>query len=350
MTETYTPPGPDPLLTHRTESWRVDILSDADTAIATLDGVTGGKIDFSAGATIHGGGQLDVDDIDQVDDWLDLRVRVWWEVDGMEPWALGTFLCTAPTEQHTEFGRSWSVGLLDKLTILDGDSVNGSFSLPAGTVITTAIKAVITGAGESRMSVTDSAETLTAGQVWPAGTSRLRIVNDLCAMINYYGVSCDTLGNYRVRPYVRPQDRTVRRDLTGDAIVDFDWQRDQDLSSVPNRVILIAQASGTDEALVSVAENTDPGSRLSIPTRGRVVAVTESGVEASSQTVLDGLAARKLTDLSSPSATRTIEHAAVPLDLHDVVRHEGVVCSVQSMAHTLAVGALTRTGLREVIV
>lgn len=348
MTAPFLPAGRDPLLTHRTESWTVDVLDRADAPLGTLTGVTGGGVEHNANRVIHGGGRLEVDDLGQVADWLDLRVRVWWHVEGADPWPLGTFLCSAPGEDHDVAGRSWSVELLDKLSILDGDGVPATYTVPAGAVVTDAVADVITETGETSLAVTASTETLNTPMVWEAGTSRLRICNDLLAAINYFALRTDLFGRYLAAPYVAPGDRVTVRDLTADAIVAYDWTRDQDLAKVPNRVVLVGQGSPDTEALVGVAENTDPASRLSIPTRGRVVTATETGVEGTSQDIMDALAARKLADLSTPSATRVITHAPMPLGLHDVVGHAGARGAIQSWSLALEVGADTRTNLREV--
>jgi hypothetical protein len=331
------------------ESWRVDLLARDGSPLGALDGIAGGQVDHNANRVLHGGGRLEVDDRAQVTDWLDLRVRAWWQTQGVDPWPLGTFLCSAPGEQHTAVGRAWSIDLLDLLTVLDGDGIDGTLALPAGTVVTTAVRDVILGSGETAVAITASTETLTSAMVWEPGTSRLRICNDLLAAINYFALRTDLYGRFVVAPYVAPGDRATVRDLTGDAIVVEEWTRDQDLASVPNRVVLVGRGAGDTEALVGVAENTDPTDRLSIPSRGRVLTHTETGVEASSQAVIDALAARKLADLAAPAATRVIEHAPVPVGLHDVVAHEGVRGAIQSWSLGLAVGADMRTNLREVL-
>ncbi|MGV3564221.1 MAG: hypothetical protein ACO1ON_13165 [Nocardioides sp.] len=329
------------------ESWRVDLLNAGGSPTGTLDGVLGGSVEHNINRVIHGGGRLEVDDRG-VTDWLDRRVRIWWQVEGVEPWSLGTFLCSAPTEVHTATGRSWSIELLDLLLVLDQDCVAQAYALPAGSIVTDAVRDVIAGSGPGATAITDSAETLTSAMVWPAGTSRLRIVNDLLAAINYFALRTDPLGRYTASPYIAPGDRAPVRDLTADAIVTHDWARDQDLAAVPNRVVLIGMGEGDAEALVAVAENTDPADPLSIPARGRVVTVVEQGVEATSQGVMDGLAARRLADLSTPAATRVIEHAPMPIGLHDVVTHDGVRGATQAWSQDLAVGADMSRSLREV--
>lgn len=349
MTDLWLPDPPDPLTAgHRVESWWVDLIDRDGSPLGTLTGVTGGTVEQNANRVLHYGGRLDVDDIGQVADWLDLRVRAWWQVTGADPWPLGTFVCSVPGEVHDATGRAWSVDMLDLLSIIDGDGVDGTYSLPAGTVVTDAVVAVIAGAGETAVAVTASTATLAAGMVWEAGTSRLRICNDLLAAINYWALHTDPYGRFVIAPYTAPGDRATVRDLTAGRLVADEWSREQDLSNIPNRVVLIGRGSADTAALVSVAQNTDPNSRLSIPTRGRTITHTETGVEAASQAIFDALAARRLTELTAPSATRTIDHAPVPVVARDVVAHEGQRGAIQSWSLALAVRADMRTVLREV--
>ena len=184
--------------------------------------------------------------------------------------------------------------------------------------------------------------------LWEPGTSRLRIINDLLAAINYYALRTNPWGAYIADPYTAPGDRSVTRDLTADAIVAAQWTRERDLTNVPNRVVLVGQSSGDTPPLIGVAENVGSDDPLSIVGRGRVIAHVEENVEATSQGVIDGLAARKLADLSSPSGARVLGHAPVPLVLHDVIRHEGVRGAIQSWSMRLGVGEQMRTTVREV--
>jgi hypothetical protein len=351
----WLPAGADPYTTHRAESWRVDLLSTTGATLDTLPGVTDFGVDQSVGATIGGGGSLDVTDLNQGVDWLSARVQPWWIIDGADPIPLGVYLTTAPRETWTATGRSWRVDLLDKTSILDGDAVDGTYSLPAGTVVTAAIRTLITSSDASAVvAVTDSTETLAAGMVWAAGTSKLRIINDLLSAIGYFALRADGSGRYVAAPYVAPAARPVVREFVPGpfAIHRPAFTRDQDLSGVPNKVVLVGQASSDTPALVGIATNTDPTSRFSYPSRGRWITKTETGVEATSQAVITALAARRLAELSTASATQTIKHAAVPLGLNDVVarRWSGgeTRASVQKWSITGGRGAVMTTTLREV--
>lgn len=340
---------------HRVESWRVDLLTEDDVPVGKVDGALGGEVEQNVNAVISGGGSVQVRDVGQDIDWLRARLQLWWTV-GDQEWPLGVFLPSAPVARHDATGRAWDVELLDKLVVLDQDKIDGSYSLPAGTVVTSAVQEIIASAGETRTAITASAETLTAGMVWEAGTTKLRVVNDLLAAINYFALRCDGYGRYVAAPYQAPRNRTPAWDFAeGTRAVHLPaFTRDEDLAKVPNRVVLVSSGGSADPSLVAVASNTDPASRFSFAARGgRWIVHTETGVEATSQAVLDALAVRRLTELTSATATIELEHAFLPLDLNDAVgfRTGGVdaVGVIQKKRIPLTVGGLTRTTVREVV-
>lgn len=355
MPDLWLPGGPDPFTTHRVESWWVDLLDEHDTPVGRLDGVTGGTIEQNVNRIITGGGTLDVVDRGQDIPWLSARVQPWWHVHGADPWPLGVYLCSAPVATHTDAGVSWRVELLDKLLVLDEDKIEAAYAVPAGAVVTDTVQAVIASTGEAATAVTDSTETLTSGMVWPPGTSKLRIVNDLLDAINYFSVRVDGHGTFVAAPYQAPAQRpTVRQFVPGPAAIHTpDFTRDQDLAGIPNRVVLVSAGGRDEESLVGVASNTDPASPTSHPSRGRWVVHAEEGVEATSQAVIDGLARRRLVELSTVAATVEIDHAAVPLAVNDVVAFDTgtgspVRAATQSWSLALAAGSLMRTRVREV--
>lgn len=357
------PPGPvspgDPLLTHRDESWRVNLLTQSEAAAGTLDGVTGGRLDFSVHDTIRSGGSLEVTGPGVATDWLNVRIQPWYVLttpDGEVSWPLGVFLPAAPKTRHTDTGRLVAVELYDKLLILDQDKIETTYTVDAAAVVTDTVRDLITSTGETKVALADSAETLTAPMVWEAGTSKLRIVNDLLAAVNYFAVWVDGWGRFRADPYVRPSARGVRWSFVDGAsgIYSPDFAEDRDGFAVPNKVLLVSRTDGASEALTSVSTNTDPGSAWSQPSRGRWVVHVETDVEATSQAVLDGIAARRLAELSQVSAVLEIQHAPIPLDLNDAVGFRRstvgleVLAVVQRMSVDMATGALVSTTLKGV--
>lgn len=319
----YLPAGPHPYVTHRAESWRVELLDENDGPLGLLQGVQRGSIDRKVHNLISGGGDLVVHDRGQDIDWAKARVQPWWTVEGVEPWPLGVYLASAPVEGHTASGvKVWTVELLDKLVVLEQDKVDGSYSLAAGTVVTDAVEAVIESAGETHHAITASTETLAAGQVWPAGTPKLRIINDLLASINYFSLRANGFGQYVSEPWRDPKYRARAWDFRdGQAAIHLpDFTVDADFASIPNKVVQLSIATGDEEALVGVALNTDPTSPFSYQARGnRWIVDTPLPVEATSQTVVTAQALRSLYAQAQRQARLQLEHMALPLQLNDVV-------------------------------
>ena len=79
--------------------------------------------------------------------------------------------------------------------------------------------------------------------------------------------------------------------------------------------------------MVGVATNEDPASAYSFQARGRWIVETQTGVEAANQESIDSQARRRLIDVSTPSASITIQHMPVPL-------HPNQVAGFSSQGHT----------------
>lgn len=371
----YAPAGPPPLVTHRSERIIVELLDEFDNLRGQLAGVqVGGTIEQNVHRQVRGGGNIVLVEDDSLPwpidgvttplrlsdvDWYKDRIRVSWSVEGGPRWALGTFIVSAPSVSFGDGFTSLSAELLDKLTVPQQDAVEASYSLAPGTVVTDAVEALLLTTGETRMAITESAATLGSGFVWEAGTSKLRVINDLLASINYFSLWCDGSGQYRAEPYVRPDDRTPswRFEEGETSIHSPEWTREQDLYNVPNRVVLVSQGDGETEALTSTypateAESDEIMPKLGYSARGRWIVHPETGVEANTQAVLDSLARQRLADLADSVANLSVLHAAVPLELNNTVyfRSQGheALAVVQELAYTLGEGELCRSSWREV--
>lgn len=320
-----------------------------------LDGVTSCRVEHNVNAAIRGGCSLSLRDVAGQDlDWASVRFRPWVRVNNLT-WPLGVFLPASPSLSHDEFGSAWEVPCLDKTSILDQDVMTSSYSVPVGTVVTDRVADLIAGAGESSVAITPSTLTTRSPQTWEPGTSRLRIINDLLDGINYFSLWADRRGLYRAEPYRRPQDRALAATFAaGEASIHSPrWSRAQDIAGVPNRTVLVVEGDEDTPGMVATADNADPASPYSIPSRGRVVARTYTGVEAADQPTLDAMAARYLADASTPSATLEVQHASVPLDGNDVVRFasSGVdtLAVVEGWQVDLTPGSLMTGNWREVV-
>lgn len=335
----------------RTESYRVDLLDSSDRLIGALDGVLSGRVEQNLYAEIRGGLSLSVARSDP--DWQAVRLRPVVTVNGEET-PLGVYLPASPKRRRGAEGLRTEVAAWDKTLILAEDKIPESFAVAAGDNLTDAIEDVILATGETALAVEPSGLVAPSMIVWRPGTSRLRIVNDLAAAVNYFSVWADGSGIFRVEPYRSPSYRPLAWTFAEGAasihLPDFDLE--QDTAGVPNRVIRTTAGDDETPPLVAVAENTDPASRYSYPSRGRWIADEPKEVEAASQEVLDAIAARDLVSASSPSRTIAASHAFVPLAPNDVVRFvsDGVDLRavVENLSLDLRPGSLVSAKWREV--
>jgi len=349
----------DEILTgNRVTRVRIDLLSESEAPKGRLAGVTGGFIELIANASVHGGGSITVVDIGQAVDWLTDRIKPVIIIDGLPEQPLGVYLASEAPEHWGGTGRTWSIKLLDKLSILDQDAVEDTYALDAGTVVTDKIVELIESTGETNHAITPSPATLSAPLVWEPATSKLKIINDLLSTINYFSLYCDHNGQYRGEPYVRPANRPILWEfLDGEkSIYSPEFTRDRDLYGIPNKVIVVSQGTGTEPALTATATNSDPSSPYSTVSRGRTIVHKETGVEIVDQDTLDNYARRRLIELTSPTSSIDVSHAYVPgLTFNAAVRVRNVPAGIDhrhvitKMWVSLDPTVLARSTLREVV-
>lgn len=312
-----------PLTGNRSTRLTVELLSNTGASKGFLDGVTGGSVDYSAATSVKSRANLALVDNGQAINFLTDRVRPAIVIDGVGTFPLGVFVFSGAPEAWANTGRSWAATLLDKLSILDQDAVDTTYALDAGTVITTAVAALIATTGETNVAITPSTATLANPLAWDPGTSKLAIINDLLDAAGYFSLFCDQNGAYRGEPYVRPAARPIVFEfLDGDTCVYLaEFTRDVDLFAIPNKVIAVGQGSADTPALVATATNANPASPYSTASRGRTITQVYTGVEAADQDTLDAYALRRLIDATSPTSSVEIQHAFIPgLTFNQAVR------------------------------
>lgn len=361
---------------HRVTSYRFDLLAprggNREALVGELDGVTGGSVDWSAASSVKGGGMLDVIDVGQDVDWLNVRIRpvalIEAASDSGPPQEVdcGVFLPAAPVEGWNALGLSWSVELLDKTSILDQDIVTDTdgnpvtVSFPAGSNVIREVLTIIEDTGETAPAIEPDHVALSNPMTWDAGTTRLKIVNDLLDAANYFSIWCDGSGQFRTTPYTPPSERPVVYEVldpfnTADgSLMAPDWTRDRDIYSVPNRYVAVGQGSEDEPALTGVATNTDEDSPYSYPSRGRWITEVATGVEAIDEAALEAYATRMLANATSVTSAIEFKHLFLPdLLINTVIRfrHDDIdlLCSVGNTSIEFDPLALSSTRVREVI-
>lgn len=346
----------------RQSSWRYELLDLSGAPAGWLDGVTDASLEFNNSSPLRASGRMSF--VGTPPSWLDVLVRPWYRAtfpDGTSmEWPMGVFIPAAPDVSYGVAGPEQDVELQSLLLALDEDRVEQTYSLPVGTVSTTAARGIITAAarnvGDGQIAGTDSSEMLRTALAWDSGTSRLRIVNDLLAGANYFALNVDNGGAFRLDPYLPPSERGTAWAFVDDkaSIYSPEFRHSRDVLDIPNKVVLTAQGDGMLPPLRSVVTNVDPQDPLSYPRRGRWITRTEDNVEATSQAVLDSLAARRMADLTQVSSTVELSHWMLPLDLNDVVtfRRTPAGLSMRTVVESMSVRcdakAIVSTRLREV--
>lgn len=358
----------------RVVDYRFEMLNPAEGLIGELGSVQPeGEARWDYNAAIKGGGSITVQDIGAPIDWLNTRIRPVMTLEGggvaedrIEV-SCGVFLPAAPVETWTASGRSWRVELLDKNCILDQDIAADSsgnpitYSLPAGSNIVAAVKSLIEGCGEAAPAIEPGGKTLRRDVAWDMGTTRLKIINDLLDMANYFSLWCDGAGQYRATPYVEPEDRPVVYAMAtpfskGDfSLMSPDWTRDRDIYSIPNRYVAISQGGGDSAPMTSVAANLNPASPFSYPSRGRWITQVLTDAEASTQSDLDAIAKRGLTNFTAVANMIKVTHLYLPeIMVNRVVRFVNadagldIKCYVTNTTIPFHPTDLCKTELREV--
>lgn len=281
-------------------------------------------------------------------DWLNSRIGITYRAELNEAVIERRIMVGIVTNAVESSNRGLiDLEVMDKCAILHEDSLTEATSYGVLTVGTEAVEALIRSSGEDKVAITPSGTTLRTVMSYPAGTSKLTIINAILSAIGYQQLTVDGSGTFRASPYVEPEDREIEHNFSEgpQAVHDPEVRDERDLFNIPNRVVCVSTSDGENEALVGVAENTDPNSLYSIPGRnGRVITRKEEGVEAATQEVIDAKAASLLRSSSQVTWRQTIRHLPLGLSLGSAVNGPtGLRAVVVEMKQTLQAGELTET-------
>lgn len=337
----------DVLYGDRITSYRWEVLQHSnaiDQLVGVLDGVSEGSLKWTQNAAVKGGGNVSVVDLVTASPGMlrvadlaleSVRLRPVLSVAGLPEQPLGVFLVSASSEDWEATGRVWSLELLDKTTVPAQDLVDQSYSVAAGTLILKQVRTILSTCNE--YIAIDESNTLatSTGMAWEAGTSKLKIINDLLDVAGYNSLWIDGLGNYQTTPRVLPANRPIQYEVLGiprelrdgeQSIYDPSWTRERDSFAVPNKVIAVEAASGDTAALIGTWQNDDPASPYSTVSRGRTIPYvldsveTPAGTAAEKLAFLQARARATLVQMSAVQAQVEVDHLPIPIRVGDVLR------------------------------
>jgi len=227
---------------------------------------------------------------DRIKPWVRLHLPPYGESDWIE-WPQGVFLLASPARQADMTDVvTRDVEAYDALQVFIDDLVTDRFTVAAGASYTSTISTLL---GSIPKNIAASASVLPTAKDWDPGTSKLKIMNDLLAAINYNSLSFDEDGVAIVSPYVLPSSRAEEYTYADNdsSVLMPRVEQTLDLFSVANRWVLVV--SDPDRStLSSTYTNTNPSSPTSTISRQRTIVDFRTEQDASDQTSLDAKASR----------------------------------------------------------
>lgn len=271
-------------------------LDSSNTDQGSLTQVKTGSVALDALADVHRSASFTLvegDSINYASDRIKPIVRLTMPDGGTVSWPQGVFLLSSPDRVLSPDSTvARTVTAYDQTVILQGDSLDDRYSVAAGTKYTDALATFLSGYSFAK-SIVASAKTLPITIDWEGGTSKLTVVNDLLAGINYRAAWFDENGTFQAVPYVLPDTvvpgYTYATDET--SVIEGDISHSLDLFAVPNRWVLVVSEPDRP-VLTSTYTNTSATSPTSTVSRGRTITRYDRSQTAADQATLDDLAAR----------------------------------------------------------
>jgi len=299
----------------RVVSYRFDRLNELNAYVEPVDFVTAATVTNNALADIKRTARFSVLDRGNIN-YLKDRIQPWAILDmpdgGRVEWPLGVFLLATPERTLDEVGIvRREVEAYDQLLVLRDDMIDARFSIASGVVYTVAIASLV---AAFSFAITPSVLTLPAVMEWEPGTSKLRILNDLLAAINYESAWFDEVGRLVCRPYQSPALRSPEYDYASSqaSVITGKVSQRLDLFAVPNKWVLI-KSEADQAAIVGSFTNSSASSPTSTVSRGRTITRVLEEQDAADLTTLNAKAARLGFEASQVFENLSFTTVAMPM-------------------------------------
>lgn len=231
--------------------------------------------------------------------WLGDEICPEMIIDGVN-YPLGIYLPATVTYKTTATGERIDLEAYDRSWLARDSKLSERQYFPAGTNYVEAASSLLAAAGISVISAVSSPLTMPeAREDWEIGTSRLAIANELLTEIGYRDVWMDASGTARLEPYETINAQNIRHTISDRDIKSLllpGMDRNTDIYNAPNVFIAICSNPEKTNGMVAQAENNSGESPLSIPRRGRRIVQVTRVSNIASQTELQALVNRQLTD------------------------------------------------------
>lgn len=185
-------------------------------------------------------------------------------------WPQGVFVMSSPTREIDRNGViTRHVEGYDVIQTITNDKLEDRLVLTAGTRYIEVVNQLL---GDVPKIVTPSSTEVARDREWGVGYSKRQAINDMLQSINYESISADERGNFIVRPYILPDERTPEFDYLDDqdSVLMPEATQEFDLFEVPNKWILTV-SNPELPPMKAVLTNNDPANPTSTVRRGQTI-------------------------------------------------------------------------------
>lgn len=250
------------------------------------------------------------------------RLRLRMIVDDGTVWDKGLYLFTAATHEAlgaplliAHEGHRANVDLIDQTLIVD-QPTDRSYTARPSAVLTTFLESVLVGLPVTVNIVPSGQQVGPEAIVWPIGTNRLRIINEVATMLGYHELYFDDHGMGQLGPMPDPLTTDAEDVLNFTAIPKIyrpSFTFSDDLLDLPNKFVVVGTGA-TDIPAVG-RYSLPPSAPHSAANRGFVVTHVEQmqGVETNFQAALVAIAISRQYRF----AHQTIDFTGPPDPRHD---------------------------------
>ncbi len=234
-------------------------------------------------------------------DYMIPRLRVDYTDGTSVESSLGFFSASLPRVTETPQQRTEDIDGRDLTWKLAVDALTAATSYASGANIISTVQTII-GTVTSRYSIPSSSATLPEARSYEAGTSKLRLVNDLLLAAGYYPVFADKDGILRSMAFRALKSVTPAVTYRAPATDNVRVLRSVDLEPIEdalaNRIVVIRDSS-TDSPYTKVVTNANASSPTSTATLGATITKVIRSGRLASNSAADSLATRLLEEAST---------------------------------------------------
>jgi len=304
----------------RKVSFRYELLNRNDIKIGDLDGITRAHISHGEFRTIKRSATFTLDEYQQRHiNFLSDQIQPWFVLHmpdgGIVEWSLGMFMSDSPDREAGGNTSVRSIGMCDKTLIVEQDKFTSRFFIEKGTNYAVAVTRILNTAGITKINIANTEHTLQSDREYPLGTKKHLACNDLLREINFTTLWVDIHGFMRSEPYIEPSRRNITHvyDTTKkNSVVMLPIREKLDIANRPNVFIRVAHNLDGEKELISIFENDEISSPISIINRGRRIVDFGEIDEIPSQEALDEFTRRLGVESTSAFSHREFSTALMP--------------------------------------